>query len=431
MGEGVTSGRRAVGLFVVGAILGLGPAAIAVDAPPALTRAEAERLVHGVTARVEELRGLAFKQPVAVEVIGDDAAREYMLRRFKEFQGEEDLRWEQKALYLLGVLDEEVDVLKAYLGFLREQVGGFYDPEGKAFYLLDDMPRAFLTRLAIPHELTHALDDQHFDLDTLIRDAIEDDDLMFARAAVHEGSATLLMQLHVMKGMLAGEVDGDDLSELAEADAAWGEQLEDFPAPLLRPLLGSYLLGASFLTRGNLLSLAVDGFPVDAVNQAFLEGPRSSEQVLHPEKYWDAEQRDEPTTVDLGDAGRVLGGRYELRAEGVLGELMIGSIVGAPTPSDPGDPTAMSGSAWTNAAAAGWDGDRWQIWSDGRKSVALLGTVWDSEADAREFAEALSARSRLTARTCEERVAVVSGASGRKRARVLERALSELGCVAD
>ena len=45
------------------------------------------------------------------------------------------------------------------------------------------------------HELTHALEDQHFDLDGRLQETIDDDDRMFAISAVHEGSAMVLMSL--------------------------------------------------------------------------------------------------------------------------------------------------------------------------------------------------------------------------------------------
>jgi hypothetical protein len=416
-----------IGVFVICAFLG-GYASAGVEESGLFTVEEAQQLVRGLSSRVEELRGLEFKQPVEVQVVDDDHARDYMLQRFREFQSEEDLRWEQRAYYLLGILEEEIDVLDAYLGFLREQVGGYYDPAGKSFYLLDDMPRAFTTRLAIPHELTHALDDQHFNLEKLLRKAMQDDDLMFAHAAVHEGSATLLMQLHAMKAMLDGEMTLDDLQALSDADELWAEQLEGFPEPLLRPLLGSYLLGAGFLTQGDVLSIAVDGFPVEAVNRAFERGPRSSEQVLHPEKYWNEATRDDPTPVHLGNAGRALGKPFKRRAEGVLGELMIGTLVGAPTPRDPSGPSAMIGSSWTNAAAAGWDGDRWELWSAGERTVALLGSVWDGDDDALEFAAALDGHGRLTTRVCGAAVATVAGDAGDTVDALLDRMLARLGC---
>ena len=65
--------------------------------------------------QVAEIRGLPFKQTVDVAIVDDEQAREHMIKRFQQFQTTEDLEWEQKAMALLGVFDEEIDVLELSL----------------------------------------------------------------------------------------------------------------------------------------------------------------------------------------------------------------------------------------------------------------------------------------------------------------------------
>jgi hypothetical protein len=73
----------------------------------------------------------------------------------------------------------------------------------------------------------------------------------------------------------------------------------------------------------------------------------------------------------------------------VLGELNLGSLVGAATPD--AEEIATGSVTWTNAAASGWGGDRFELWTDGTQSVVLVATVWDTVNDAKEFAAALPA----------------------------------------
>jgi hypothetical protein len=67
-----------------------------------------------------------------------------------------------------------------------------------------------------------------------------------------------------------------------------------------------------------------------------------------------------------------------------------------------------TGSAWTNAAASGWGGDRWEVWSkDGRQALILV-TVWDTKRDAEEFSAALPTRPGLTSKRSGDRVTVIA-----------------------
>jgi len=380
-----------------------------------LTLELAKHVIEEVIPEVESIRGLAFKSDVPVEVVSDDQARAHILDRVDEFGMREQLSRTQQAYRLLGLLPPDVDILEAFLAALREQAGGFYLPSTKSFYLLDDMP-AGAVRVLTAHELTHALEDQHFDLDKRLLEVMDDDDRLFARGAVHEGSATLLMTVYTTKAMLAGQLD---LAAIQRYEQEFGSSggLEQLPPVLLRQLLGPYVLGPGFLARGGLAAVALNGFPVEDTNRAFRDGPQSSEQILHPQKYWSDDDRDDPRPVDLGDAGSVLGRRWRKASEGVLGEISLAVMTGADTPTDAARLLLQGGRAWTNEAASGWGGDRWQLWRKGRSAVALLLTVWDTEGDAREFAAALESND-LAVRRRGDGVAVVAG-DARKRTEAL------------
>jgi hypothetical protein len=372
-----------------------------------MTASAARDAVVATMPSVAEIRGLEFKQPVPVEVVDDSVTRQHALKRLEIYYDDEVIRGMETAYVLLGLLPEGTDVLAEFLAVLEEQAGGFYDPSEKAFFLLDDMPAGVAPMLA-SHELTHALEDQHFDLDARLMDALPNDDHAFAVGAVHEGSAMLVMSLYVLRAMADGTLTQQNLMELSESEAARGEKLAALAPALQRPFIAAYVLGMSFLLRGDPGAM-FSGFPTEDVNECERGGPTSSEQILHPEKYWDPEHRDPPIAVEPFEARQALGRRWKRAASGNLGEIVIGVMVGAPTPPGLAGMSEPDPAAWTNAAAAGWGGDRWELWRHKDRQVVLLASVWDTPRDAREFAAALDAGSGLKWEVRGKHVAIIAG----------------------
>lgn len=389
-----------------------------------LTSEEAVAIAREIIPEVEEMRGLEFKREVPIEIIDEDKAIEYVQARLAEFQSPEELAHVQVVYELLGLIPEGLDLLETFLELLREQAGGFYDPETGTFYVLDSIPRA-VAPVVIAHELTHALDDQYFGLDKRLKKVNGDDDRMLAFSAVHEGSATCVMTLHLSRAMMAGEIDPAGLQEFFESEQEKAAKLEQLPVVFRRQLIAPYTLGAEFLVRGNMLRLMSGGFPVEDVNRVYDDPPSSSEQILHPQKYWGDGERDEPRPVDLDDTGKALGRDWTRVMQGTLGELTLGIIVGAPTPAADFQSTQQAAD-WTNDAASGWGGDAWELWRREGKTVLLVGTVWDSPTDAEEFAAALTPGGGLSWKLVGDTVALVAGESGKKTDRLLSRMSAHL-----
>jgi hypothetical protein len=381
----------------------------------ALTQAEAQAAVAAVLPELTALRGLEFEKPVPVKVIDDAKAREYALTRFHRMTPDAKIRADQEVFKLLGLIPANVDVLKTLLDVLEEQAGGFYDPTTKSFYLLDDMPRS-MTGFLAAHEMTHALEDQKYDIDGRLEKLGDDDDAAFALSSVAEGSATIAAVVYLRAAAAAGKIDPSDLAAAGEIEQIRTERLNAMPGVMRRQLLGPYILGMSFLDRG--LSIAPETFPRADVDAAWTNAPVSSEQILHPQKYWDPARRDLPKKVTIPAPGQALGAGWTRAGSGILGELTIGSMVGAPAP----DASAIAAppESWTNDAAAGWGGDRYELWTKGQSKVALLSTVWDSEKDAAEFERALpKGKAGFSSKRLGTKVAIVSGDAGSKRDKLL------------
>jgi hypothetical protein len=389
-------------------------AAIAATAETRLTQAEAEAAVAAVIPELQTIRGFAFREKVPVTVIDDRKAREYALARFRRLTSEAKLRADQSAFRLLGLVPPGLDVLKTLLDVLEEQAGGYYDPGTKSFYLLADMPKE-MTALLAAHEMTHALEDQRYDIDGRLAKVIDDDDASFALSALVEGSATIASAVYVSKGIAAGRLDPEKVGSAGQTVPT--ERLNAMPEVLRRQLLGPYVLGMTFLARGRPEDLQA-GFPKDDVDAAWARLPRSSEQILHPEKYWNPSRRDDPKPVAIPKPSALLGKGWARSGTGVLGEITLGCLVGAKTPESA--ELASAAVPWTNAAASGWGGDRYEVWTKGDSTVVLLATVWDTETDAVEFAAALPRdRANFAFRRAGAQVAIVAGASADKREALL------------
>jgi hypothetical protein len=346
-------------------------------APAAVTR-----LAEELSPKVERWRGAMFEEPVGVRVIDAAEARRRLTLRLTDLWPEERIRADSEALRQLGLLPNSGTLVDSILSSLDGQLSGFYDPPSKTLFLLDTMPQDSAP-LIVVHELTHALDDQHHGLDALIQACGPDDDRVTALSSLFEGSAMLAMSAYVAETGMDGT---RALAALTRTAAAQTGQPHESPVYVQRSLLAPYLLGERLLVdppRG------VDlGAARARLARAFADPPVSTEQLIHPEKYWELARRDMPRPVALRDLSQLLGQDWSLRSTGTLGELILAILTGAPA-LDLSGAQIFETANWTNAGAAGWGGDLYHHYSNGQRSVTLLATVWDTPEDAREFEAAL------------------------------------------
>jgi hypothetical protein len=195
------------------------------------------------------------------------------------------------------------------------------------------------------------------------------------------------------------------------------------PAWLKRSLIAPYTLGLNFILRGDPQRLLGNSLAAD-IDAAFADPPSSTEQILHPDKYW-GELRDEPRGLELPDLAASFGTGWRLAAAGSLGELSLGVLTGAPTP-DATSAEASQAARWTNAAASGLDGDRYHHYVAGDRRATLLMTVWESKRDAEEFLDALHAVAGRRSFHAGTRVVLLAGAPEGREASLAAAALSGL-----
>ncbi len=337
-----------------------------------LQQEELTRLVDSLRPAVERATGLAFRSPTPSALRDRAELRAFLLTKLDEdfpVEREEGIA----AVYrLLGLLPDTLQLRALLLDLYTEQVAGFYDPVTRTLYGLRGADPAQL-RLVLAHELVHALQDQHFNLRRFENWPKGDSDAQLAAHALIEGDATLAMLQYVTKNPLRA------LGFLKSMGGAGlnSEQLNKAPRSLRETLLFPYQEGMAWARV-----VHQNGGWGD-VSKAFSNLPQSTEQILHPEKYFVQEA---PVKVTLPDLRRALGRGWRRIESDVNGEWSTYLILDE----------FLKSLADSKRAAAGWGGDRYEVYENQRGLVVYVSvSAWDSEKDAREFFEAYVKRSRL------------------------------------
>jgi hypothetical protein len=383
--------------------------------------------VPAVRAEVSRLRKLPSKEvPAAYQTQAD-------FQRFLEREMAVELPPAKasalsRGMFHLGLLREKIDLGPALLDAFKTQAGAYYDPTSKKFFIVLVPDDPTLLDVLSAHELTHAVQDQHFDLLPFLGGRGNSkglsEDTINARRFVMEGEATLVMmafmlsrsggdvlqpdrlaQLRQTIQMLA-RMDTAQLSQMTKAQAAAFvdlgddfkramEAMDKIPPYVLVPLYDAYFKGALTVLE----AYAAAGW--DGVARLYREPPDSTEQVLHPvEKLVKA--RDVPVIFGRPPTPKALAGWQPLYSD-VLGELLWRVYF------------TNWGRRDANEVAAGWDGDRWAAWTQGDKTFAAVATAWDSPEEAAQFAKAY------------EETLATRGVKGMVK-QVRERVLIVLGC---
>lgn len=356
------------------------------DAEETWNQQELEALAKRIQSEIEELRGAKFQRPVAVRVASREDFQEHVKQRLAMTETPEKIAADEAIAKLLGVIPPDMDLMATFIAFAEDQVGGFYDPLSDSFSLMDVAPKG-LAGVILSHELGHALDDQLHELDGPILELSGHTDASLAYQALVEGSGTSLMNQWTLQHL--------DEIDLAGSDALMQASMESIstaPMWIWKPLVAVYMCGAAFLAKtDNALLGQMRPVPPADIETAFAKPPRSTEQVLHPEKYWDPERLDEPRSI-VFEIGELPEG-WSLAREDTLGELMLSILCTLPEKRgglDASNPAAIIGVQFTNDLAQGWAGDRVALLTNGEERLLRLVTLWDTERDAAEFHGALA-----------------------------------------
>src|SRR5580698_7688173 len=167
-----------------------------------LTPAPAQELftqIGEIKEGLSAITGLAFTRDVPYASITKDQLRKYLEQRLRETMKPDDVRAEELTLKMLGLVPKDFDLRRNTLELLTEQAAAFYDYNQKRLFVLKGAGEGQEERVALIHELAHALADQHFHLAKFIHDGMKSDDDATARQAVMEGQATWLMTAYLAR----------------------------------------------------------------------------------------------------------------------------------------------------------------------------------------------------------------------------------------
>jgi len=373
--------RRAAALMAALALLGSPAGGIAAQGGPAATPtpffaplddpALAARLDH-VEAATAILRDLEPQRPVTRAFLTRAGLLDYLTRTLDADYPPALARADALFYHAFDFMPPETDLRALQLAVLEEQIGGFYDTDLQAMFVISATQEATaLTQILYAHEFTHALQDQHFDLAALGLDQEHlsaAPDAILALQALVEGDAMLLTEGYEAWLLRRSPAAVFDL--LGEALRVRTAALAAAPPITQAELMFPYTAGRDFAYA---LFVRAGGWA--GVDAAYARLPLSTEQVLHPDRYLAG---DAPQTVSLPPLDGVLGPGWELLWERTLGEFTLREHL-----------RSGLSRATADGAAAGWGGDRYRLYIDAEGRIVLaLRLAWDTPADAAEFAAA-------------------------------------------
>lgn len=322
-----------------------------------------------ILQQVAEVRGLEAPADLKASLV----SRADLPALLEDLITDEDREWfrQTTTLYrLLGHFTPDQDYLTIYEGFGASAVLGLYSPAHKQLWVVhegqdidfDTLPRSQKETLA--HELVHALQDEHFDLEASYEDVMNNLDREQAWTSVVEGDAVTHEQLYGQRYLSIPLGAGGGRLFLV-ADLA---QITDVPPSIARELIFPYTTGAEWIRT----IVAEEG--AEAVDEMLQNPPLGTAYVLHPElrgEGW------EPRDVTLPDLSGALGEGWERESGGTIGEFGWRNYLQLRT---------RAGEA--GAAAAGWAGDAYEVYVEGEESVAVFRISFMDPAEAQAFAQA-------------------------------------------
>ncbi len=351
-------------MLLSGLLMVLAPVAAAQDQHARNILAQADEILH----QMSQITGMPIKSPVKKQIVSRAEIEKYLVAKIHGEIKPEELHAQEALVRALGLVPADFDLEKFLINFYTEQAAGFYDPKQKTMFIADWTPED-TQALILAHELTHALQDQTWDLEDYLQGARDNDDATAARQAVVEGEATVAMFQRMIGGLKVDQMPS--LSDLM--DAVVHQQFDEFPAYSNAPYFFRmqatfpYVQGAGFIQAG----LKDGGWK--NVDQFFQHPPENTKEIFEPKAYFD-HQAFSKLALPHPPFENVKG--MQLLRESELGELGFYSILGQLILEDE-----------AKLLSPAWVADRFLLYErSGGKSYALVARVqWNNVEAAHEF----------------------------------------------
>jgi hypothetical protein len=326
-----------------------------------------------VLKETSELRQLPIIRQVKSDTQSRADIERFLIKNLDEDTTPAEMHATEVSLKKLGLVPQDFQFRAFIIKLLTEQVAGYYDPKQQEFFLADwiDLDGQ---KPVMAHELTHALQDQHFNLRRFEKWPKGDSDAELAAHALIEGDASLAMSVYVTRSparIIA-------LMKSMGGSQSATEEIDRAPRALRESLLFPYQEGMQWVTQ----LYKKEGWPL--VSKAFTDLPQSTEQILHADKYF---AHDAPIKITQPDIASALGAGWKRIDSDVNGEWSYYLILDEYLKSE----------QESRRAAAGWGGDRYSVYEDAKTGSVFITqlTAWDTEQDAAEFFTAYAKRTEL------------------------------------
>jgi hypothetical protein len=347
----------------------------AVTAPPAAPPLKANNSEFAAAAdevlqQVSQITGLKLITPLKKTLRSKDEIRAYVIREMDDEKNPAERYGETKSAEAFGLIPKGFNLDNFMVDLLTEQIAGLYDPKAREFYIADWIPLKD-QRMVMAHELTHALQDQHFQIETWVKAARPNDDAELAREAVLEGSAMAAMVDYLLEGtgQNVEDLPAIDPSVFA-GDLSKTPQLQAAPQFLKDALIFPYFGGLKFSAA----ILKPAGW--NGLSAVFSKPPLSTQQIMHPALY---KLEKAPAQITLPSIEKLLGPDWTKIDENVMGEFGWKEIL-----------KQFLGEQRATPPASAWDGDHYFLYEQKQsKRLVLVALVrLDSEAHAARFFDA-------------------------------------------
>ncbi|MFI5072923.1 MAG: hypothetical protein ACHP8A_18765, partial [Terriglobales bacterium] len=289
----------------------------ATTAPPATVKPKVNKAEFAATAdevlqQVSEITGLKLLTPLKKTLRSRDEIRAYVIREMDDEKKPAERYAEARSAEAFGLIPKGFDLDNFMVDLLTEQIAGLYDPKAREFYIADWIPLDD-QRMVMAHELTHALQDQHFQIEKWVKAAQPNDDAELAREAVLEGSAMAAMIDFLLKGTGHSVQDMPAIDpSIFAADMSKSPKLQEAPQFLKDAMIFPYFGGLTFSAA----ILKPAGW--NGLSAVFAKPPLSTQQILHPALYKSGKT---PAPVSIPSLEKLLGSEWVKIDENVMGEF--------------------------------------------------------------------------------------------------------------
>jgi hypothetical protein len=338
--------------------------------------------------------GLPIKSNVKRQMTTRTEVESYLKEKFNDDESSKRLQKSEIVLKKFGLLDRDFDLKPFLLALLKEQIEAYYDSKTKTVNMLDwigiDEQKPVLA-----HELTHALQDQHTDLEKwndqtpseVSLNSSDDtihlakDEMDTAREAVVEGQATAVMMDYMLKPMGKSLVkDPEVMDVLKQQMSASGSSPVLARAPLLLSdsLLFPYREGLSFEQ-----DVWMDKGQAAAFTGTLDRPPTSTWEIENPREYERARVPSVPVLPDIHPLVDKLYKPYDIGQIGQLDLHILTELIGGDAAASDLTPAWDGGLYWAGQRRSASSAEQ-----ASPKSLAFFYlSVWKNADSARTFAD--------------------------------------------